>query len=527
MMTDDPPVDSLVDSLVDSSPVPVLVRKYLELEMLLADINECSSSDMSDAEVNELVRVHERIARKVDFTGLRHLLRVSDRSSFTEAGYSSLFGFTRSELRLTKGQTMSRIRGLEAVGRFHTMQGEELAPKCPAAEQAWSRGLIGAAHMDVMLDVRKQIPSASDPAVYDVVDQWMTEEAVGQDPTQLIAAGRAVLARVDPDGRLTDDSDRARKRSLGIGDQGVDLMAKISGTLDPETLALLRTVMDVWAAPGMNNPADPDSPAGASDDPKQDKELIKAAAERDTRSKGQQFHDALKAILKTILECNLLGKSHRGLPAQLIITMTKEQLDECAGIARTASGVDIPVKEALNLAARSDKYLAVFADHSAEVLYLARTKRTAQKGQRLALFVRDRGCSHPGCTNPATWVEAHHLLAWINGGLTDIDMMGSACPEHHKLVGDGPGQWQTIMITEGPDAGRVGWIPPAGVDPERTPRVNRAQHVNETFAAAWQKVLADRQAVLAEKLAELTDREPEVQPDPESGDPDQGEQPDE
>jgi hypothetical protein len=32
---------------------------------------------------------------------------------------------------------------------------------------------------------------------------------------------------------------------------------------------------------------------------------------------------------------------------------------------------------------------------------------------------------------------------------------------------------------------------------------------------------------LAEKLAELTDREPEVQPDPESGDPDQGEQPDE
>ena len=170
---------------------------------------------MSDAEVNELVRVHERVARKVEFTGLIRLQAVSDRSSFTAAGYSSLFGFTRAELRLSKGQTFSRIRGLEAVGRFHTLQGEVLAPKCPAAEQAWSRGLIGAAHMDVMLDVRKQIPSASDPAVYDVVDQWMTEEAVGQNPTQLIAAGRAVLARVDPDGRLTDDSDRARKRVDG------------------------------------------------------------------------------------------------------------------------------------------------------------------------------------------------------------------------------------------------------------------------------------------------------------------------
>jgi hypothetical protein len=88
------------------------------------------------------------------------------------------------------------------------------------------------------------------------------------------------------------------------------------------------------------------------------------------------------------------------------------------------------------------------------------------------------------------------------GGLTDIDLMGSACPPHHKMVGDGPGQWQTIMITEGPDKGRVGWIPPVSVDPERKPRVNRAQHVNETFAAAWEKVLADRQALLDEKSAE-------------------------
>ncbi len=221
----------------DVAPVPVLVGKYLELEVLLADIAECSSSDMSDAEVNELVRVHERVARKVEFAGLGRLLEVSDRSSYTKAGYSSLFGFTRKELRLTKGQTMARIRGLEAVGRFHSLQGEVLAPKCPAAEQAWAAGLVGASHMEVMLDVRKHIPSASDPEVYDVVDRWMTEEAVGHDPTELAAAGRAVLARVDPDGRLTDDADRARKRSVSVGDQGVDLMAKISGTVDPQTLA--------------------------------------------------------------------------------------------------------------------------------------------------------------------------------------------------------------------------------------------------------------------------------------------------
>ncbi|WP_020107494.1 DUF222 domain-containing protein, partial [Nocardia sp. 348MFTsu5.1] len=215
-----------------------------------------------------------------------------------------------------------------------------------------------------------------------------------------------------------------------------------------------------------------------------------------------------------ILDCNLLGRSHRGLPAQLIITMTKAQLQECAGIAKTASGVDIPVGEALELAARSDKYLAVFADHCAEVLYFARTKRTAQKGQRLALIARDRGCSHPGCPNPATWTESHHVTAWAKGGLTDIDALTPACPPHHRLIGDGPDRWQTVMITDGPDAGRVGWIPPVGVDPERVPRVNRAHHVNETVEAAWQKVVVDRQEALAQTLFELTLRESDTSPDP-------------
>jgi hypothetical protein len=145
---------------------------------------------------------------------------------------------------------------------------------------------------------------------------------------------------------------------------------------------------------------------------------------------------------------------------QIIITMTKQQLDDAAGIAKTASGVDIPVKDALELAAQHDTSLAVFANHSADVLYFGRAKRTAQTGQRLALFAKDRGCTKPGCRNPATWVEIHHVEAWIDGGLTDIDVLAPACPSHHALIGDGEDQWQTIMITEGPDAGRVAWIAP-------------------------------------------------------------------
>jgi hypothetical protein len=274
------------------------------------------------------------------------------------------------------------------------------------------------------------------------------------------------------------------------------MMATVAGNLDPQTLALFRTVMDVWAAPGMNNPDDPNSPVGAVDDPAHDAVIIEAAAERDTRSRAQRQHDAFTAILKTILEYKLLGTSHRGLPVQVIITMTKQQLDEAAGIAHTATGVDVPVKDALELAARADWSLAVFANHSSDVLYFARAKRTAQQGQRLALFAKDRGCTSPGCRNPISWTEIHHTTAWVDGGLTDIDVLAPACIPHHALIGPGEDQWQTVMVTEGPDAGRVAWVPPKCVDPDQTPRVNRAHHVDETVEATWQLVIAERHNAL-------------------------------
>ncbi|MBA4022016.1 MAG: HNH endonuclease [Gordonia sp.] len=498
-------------SSTDSPVVPVLVGKYLELEVLLAEIADAGSSDLDDVQVNELVRVHERISRKLEFVGLDRLLEVSDRSSFVKAGYPSLFGFARKELRLSKGATGERTRAMEAVAKFHTLQGEQLPAKCPATARAWAEGAIGFAHVGVILDVRKEIPSKAGPDVFDVVDQWMSDDARDKDPTELKESGRDILARVDPDGSLTDDADRARKRTFTKGSQGVDFMATVTGRLDPQTYAMLETVMDVWAAPGMNNPADSDSPSGAIDDPAQDGQLIEAAAQRDTRSLGQRRHDALKAILKTILECNLLGKSHRGLPVQIIVTLTKQQLEEAAGVATTASGVDIPVKDLLDLAARSDKSLAVFENHSAAVLYFARAKRVAQLEQRLAIIARDRGCSFSGCRMPATWAEFHHVLAWIDGGLTDIDSLTPACVPHHRMIG--PGKWATVMITEGPDTGRVAWIPPVYVDPEQKPRVNRAHHVNETIEAAWLEILAQRHAALKEREDQLQLPPPPTPPD--------------
>jgi hypothetical protein len=183
------------------------------------------------------------------------------------------------------------------------------------------------------------------------------------------------------------------------------------------------------------------------------------------------------------------------------------------GVVYTATGTVLPISDAIKLLARSDKTLAVFANHSNEVLYLGRAKRLASEAQRIAMFAAHRGCSFGGCTNPAMWAEAHHTVEWALGGLTDITHLAPACPQHHKLVGPGEHQWQTIMITDGPDAGRCAWIPPAFLDPDRKPRVNRAHHPDEALIEARQAMLARRKAELEQRIRERGGQPPDP-PDP-------------
>jgi len=53
-----------------------------------------------------------------------------------------------------------------------------------------------------------------------------------------------------------------------------------------------------------------------------------------------------------------------------------------------------------------------------------------------ALWLRDGGCTLPGCTMPAQWCDAHHLTHWLDGGPTDLANAALLCGYHHHLVHD-------------------------------------------------------------------------------------------
>lgn len=413
----------------------------------------------------------ESTRRRLDGVDAAVLTEVSDRAAFRKAGYLSLHAFLSAGLRLGDGAARRRRASVAAIGAFTGLQGQTLPPARPATADAVQAGAIGTDHVLVIDEIMDKIPAAVDAETRARAEAQLAAVARELTPDAVRIAGVRLLAHLDPDGQLTDEKDRQRRRGLTLMPQDRQLMSKVRALLTPALRAELEVMLQSWAAPGMNNPADPDSPTGAAESAAP--VALAAAAERDERTAGQRNHDALLAMLQFV-------RSHAGqgsgrLSSELVITITDKELREHAGIALTATGTRLPVAELVEVAADATPHLAVFSHNTAQPLYLGRGRRLASKAQRLMLFARDRGCTSPGCAVPFARTEAHHFPDWQDGGPTDIDHLGAACGRHNRAVGRRLGDWETVVLIDGPDAGRVAWRP-VTAGRKRAWRVNQIHH---------------------------------------------------
>ncbi|MEI4272269.1 DUF222 domain-containing protein [Klenkia sp. LSe6-5] len=68
--------------------------------------------------------------------------------------------------------------------------------------------------------------------------------------------------------------------------------------------------------------------------------------------------------------------------------------------------------------------------------------------QRRFIAARDRGCRHPGCSRPAIWTDADHVVAHHHGGETECGNLCTLCRRHHRLKTLAPG-WRFEMTPDG------------------------------------------------------------------------------
>jgi hypothetical protein len=108
--------------------------------------------------------------------------------------------------------------------------------------------------------------------------------------------------------------------------------------------------------------------------------------------------------------------------------------------------------------------IAALVGLDGEVLALGRARRLVSRAQRRALMIRDAGiCQFPGC-HQTRHLEAHHILAWADGGPTDLSNLILICRFHHTAVHEGR---MKIMPAAEPSPGhRWEFVMPDGNPPQ-------------------------------------------------------------
>ncbi|MEO6880472.1 MAG: DUF222 domain-containing protein, partial [Mycobacteriaceae bacterium] len=414
----------------------------LGLDAAAAALLGVSFTALDDDEVLGVVREVESARRRLAAVDHRLIAELDVRGVAGARLQKGTAGLLSAVLHLDRGETARRVKAALVLGPRVTTGGEVLDPVLPCTAAGQARGELSAEHARVVERTMGALPSMLDPELRERAEAQLAGLATHMLPAELVLAGERIRAHLDPDGSLTDDDDRERRRAFTIGKQGDDGMSPVRGVLNPQC----RAVLDAAMTP-LTRPAPTED--GAVSDP---------------RTPAQRGHDALRSLARRAMAAATVGTSG-GATTTVVISMGIEDLDARAGQATTATGATLPIADALNLAADACWILGVL-DRRGQPLWLSRTQRLATGPQRKALFLRDGGCTRPGCSAPAAWCEAHHLISWLDGGPTDLPNLALVCSfDHHLITHDG------YTVTMG-EHGRITWTTPAWLDPTRTPRVN-------------------------------------------------------
>ncbi|GGK67793.1 hypothetical protein GCM10011509_15200 [Ornithinimicrobium pekingense] len=154
--------------------------------------------------------------------------------------------------------------------------------------------------------------------------------------------------------------------------------------------------------------------------------------EPDERSATQRRFDAFVTVFSRGLSCP------QGTPqiarATLFVTMDLDDLREDTPGHGVSLGGDLLSAAQVRQAACEAEVIPVILGGESQVLDLGRARRLASPEQVKALYLRDGGCTFPGCTVPAQWTIAHHDPWWSHGGATDLDKLALLCERHHTHV---------------------------------------------------------------------------------------------
>ena len=417
----------------------------------------CGLDRSTASEVVELLDELELAGCRLPAAWHRALARLQVETTPQAMGAKNWKDVLAIRYRISGPEANRRLTEAALLAPRQSMTGAPLPPVLEATAAAQADGRITPEHVEVIRKAVNKLPGFVDAATAEQFEADVVRIASGAGPKATDDAAELELFLLDQDGPEPDDTERVRKRGLTKSRQGRDGMTAWTADLTPEAAAVWEAIFAKYAAPGMCNPDD--------DEPCTSGTPTQAQIDNDHRSLAQRQHDALLVVGRIALMSGELGQLN-GLPVTVIVRTTLQDLESRAGIGTTGGGTRLPIKDVIRMGAHATHYLAIFDRATGAALDLFRTRRVASAAQRIMLIGREGGCTKPGCPVGAYGCQVHHVTAdWADGGLTNINDLGLACPPDNRSVKDGG--WTTSMNTRH----EVEWTPPPDLDTGQT-RIN-------------------------------------------------------
>ena len=432
----------------------VLAAFGAAVDGLHAALDEDVLQTLDDHALIGFMQTFERLRNRLSLVD-HHVVADADRrglaSNLSERNTAAVL---ISALRLSPAEAFRRVHAAAACGPRVSMLGEELEPRRPVLAAAQRAGEVSSEQVGMIARALEPL----DRPGFDLDDVAQGEELLTGwagtfGPRELRGLVDRVVSAINPDGSRPDDELNADRRHVNLratkdgawvgefrltGAAG----AKLSAVLGP--LSQRRT-----------------SVVGSCGSPDGTEQPIR---EVDPRTLPQRRHDALEEVCDRLLRSGTLPDSG-GTPTTVVVTISAEDLQARTGTGTTSDGTSVSVPQLLDLADEAE-IIPTVLNASGAVLDLGRTRRLASPSQTLALAARDGGCSFPGCGQPPEWCERHHVVAWMDGGKTDLDNLTLLCRYHHHNFHERG--WRCRIDEDG----LPGWTPPAWADRERRPLVN-------------------------------------------------------
>jgi hypothetical protein len=99
-----------------------------------------------------------------------------------------------------------------------------------------------------------------------------------------------------------------------------------------------------------------------------------------------------------------------------------------------------------------------------EVLDVGRAHRLVTAVIWVALVLRDRHCTFPGCRRLPIACDAHHIISWLEGGATSLANLALLCRAHHTMIHTTPWEIRLNPLDQRPE-----FLAPVELDPQRAP----------------------------------------------------------